>query len=303
MITNRFDDFQRPNTFSRVDPDLILDIFIGLDEKGRKAIELRDKFSYKKVVNSGAIEVNQYKKEEYCTIRFSLTDNDVSGLFYKFCDDLVEQTRGMKEKSEGYQAIVNRYYQWKKMFTIGKSNLLGESEIMGLIGEILFLRDFLSKKVGVSEALSSWSGQELTHKDFSLYDKWYEVKTISSGKTDVKISSLEQLDSDNTGELIVYSLERMSEAYTGITLNNLIFETAEIFPLQSEKEHFLSQVAIQGYMYNNYYDTFVYEISSMNRYLVADDFPRLTRDKVPCEVSKVSYSLDLTLIKKYLVKD
>ena len=76
MIAERFDEFTQPNKFSRVDSDHILELFIGLDDKGRKAIELRDKFTYKKVLSSGAIEVNQYKKEEYNTIRFSLTNTE-----------------------------------------------------------------------------------------------------------------------------------------------------------------------------------------------------------------------------------
>ncbi|MCR5837690.1 MAG: PD-(D/E)XK motif protein [Lachnospiraceae bacterium] len=303
MIAKRFDEFTQPNKFSRVDSEHILELYIGLDEKGRKAIELRDKFSYKKVLSSGAIEVNQYKKAEYNTIRFSLTNNDISGLFYKFCDDLIDQTSMLKEKTDGYQTIVNRYYQWKKLFTSGKNTLLTEPEIMGLIGEILFLKNYLSQKVGLSEALSSWSGQELTHKDFSLQERWYEVKTISAGKADVKISSLEQLDAENDGELVVFSLEKMSEAYDGIRLNDLVLNTANLFTIQSEKELFLSKVAIQGYMYNNHYDSYVYEVNAMNRYLVSDGFPVLTRDKVPNEIIKASYSIDLALIKKYLIKE
>lgn len=303
MIADRFKEFTQPNKFSRVDSDHILDLFIGLDDKGRKAIELRDKFTYKKVLSSGAIEVNQYKKAEYNTIRLSLTNSDISGLFYKFCDDLIEQTRMLTEKAEGYRTIVNRYYQWKKLFTAGKNNLLTEAEIMGLIGEILFLKNYLLNKVGSSEAIASWSGQELTHKDFSLNDRWYEIKTVSSGKSDVKISSLEQLDSDNDGELVVISLEKMSEAYDGIKLNDLVIETADLFKIDAEREAFLSKVAIQGYMFNSYYDSFVYEINSMTRYLVSEGFPVLTRDIVPNEVVKASYSLDLAQIKKYIIKD
>jgi hypothetical protein len=41
------------------------------------------------------------------------------------------------------------------MFSTPKK-LLSESEIMGLIGELLFLRDFLFEKYGKGEALSGW---------------------------------------------------------------------------------------------------------------------------------------------------
>ena len=96
-----------------------------------------------------------------------MIDEEISGLFYKFCEDLIEQTKDLKEESAEYQAIVNRFFQWKKMFVSSKNNFLTEPEIMGLIGEILFLRGNLAERIGLSNALLSWSGQELTHKDFS----------------------------------------------------------------------------------------------------------------------------------------
>ena len=177
-----FEKFSNANFFSRVDNIHILELHVGLDEKGRKAIEFRGKFTPRKVSGTSAIEVNQYTRPDYNTIRFSLCDEEVSGQFYKFCEDLVEQTRDVKERSEGYTAIVNRYFQWKKMFVSSKGNLLTEPEIMGLIGEILYLKGTLAERIGLYNALKSWSGQELTHKDFSFDDtnagireKWYEA--------------------------------------------------------------------------------------------------------------------------------
>ncbi len=224
-VKQLFERFNNANYFSRADNTHILELHVGLDDKGRKAIELRANFTPRKVTGTAAIEVNQYKKPEYNTIRFSLSDEDISGLFYKFCEDLIEQTRDLKDKSEGYTAIVNRFFQWKKLFVASKGDLLTEPEIMGLIGEILFLRDRLIPKLGTYEALKSWSGQELTHKDFSYDSSWAEIKTIKSGGLTVKISSLEQLESDHDGILCVYSLEKMSTAYKGVTLNKLIIET------------------------------------------------------------------------------
>ena len=92
---------------------------------------------------------------------------------------------------------------------------------MGLIGELLFLRDYMIPTYGEDNALLSWSGSELTHKDFSLKDCWYEVKAISTGKGSVRISSLEQLQSSIEGELAVFQLEKMSPVYDGVTINKL----------------------------------------------------------------------------------
>ena len=264
---------------------------------------LRYPFVPKKVTGTSAIEVNQYKKEQYNTIRFSLCDDEISGLFYKFCEDLSEQTKHLKEEAEGYQAIINRFFQWKKMFVSSKKQFLTEPEIMGLIGEILLLRDHLSQRIGLSKALRSWSGQELTHKDFSFDNTWIEAKAISRGAQSVKISSLEQLDGDNEGELAIHSLEKMSTAYDGITLNKLVFETRELFLSNEEQDLFMAQVALQGYEFNNYYDDFVYEISSFKRYRVNSEFPKLTHRDIPAAIRKAAYEISLVEIGEYEIKN
>ena len=302
-IKNIFEKFNNANYFSRIDNTHPLDIHIGLDEKGRKAIELRAVFVPKKVTGTTAIEVNQYKRPDYNTIRFSLCDEEISGLYYKFCDDLIEQTRDMKDKSQGYNAIICRFFQWKKMFVSSKNNFLTEPQIMGLIGEILLIKDHLAKRIGLSEALRSWSGQELTHKDFSFNNTWIEAKAVSRGAPNVKISSLEQLESDVFGELAVHSLEKMSTAYNGFTLNKLILETRNLFLLGEEQDSFMSKVALQGYEYNNYYDEFVYEISDFKRYLVNNDFPKLTTEDVPAAIRKASYEISLSDLNQFEIKD
>ena len=300
-IKKRFEQFGKPEYFSRIDNSHNLDLHIGLDEKGRKAIELRSLFKPVKVTGTSAIDINQYKKPEHNTIRFSLVDDEMSGLFYKFCEDIIEQTRELKTEKEGYKTVTNRFFQWKKMFVLSKNTFLTEPEIMGLIGEILFLKNCLADKIGLSEALKSWSGQELTHKDFSYGNAWFEVKSISRGHSSVRISSLEQLASDNEGELVVYSLEKMSTAYDGITLNKLVLETSNIFSSQEDRDLFLTKVALQGYEYNNYYDDFVFEISNMMRYRVTENFPKLTAENVPTAISKASYDISLTEIATFIV--
>lgn len=301
-IKERFKEFTKPNYYSRADSEHILDLYIGLDSKSRKCIELREKFTPRKIKSSSAIEVSQYSRPEYNTLQFSLVEDTLSGLFYKFCEDLIEQTRSVQEKSEGYLAVVNRFHLWRKMFTPGKKTVLSEMSIMGLIGEILFMQGPLADRIGLSQALKSWSGQELTHKDFSYGDTWSEVKTISKSSTAVKISSLEQLDSDKDGELVVYSLEKMSEKYDGITLNKLIMQTMNLFPDISERDSFLTKVAVQGYEYNDYYDYYVYALDQIRKYSVTQEFPKLTKDIVCSAIIKAEYQISLNEIKDYEIK-
>lgn len=95
-IEKRYGAFSRPNFFSRVDNTHPLELHIGLDDKGRNSIELRSAFVPKKVTGTSAIEVNQYKKDAYNTLRFSLCDEEISGLFFEFCDDLMNNQETLR---------------------------------------------------------------------------------------------------------------------------------------------------------------------------------------------------------------
>lgn len=295
-MKERFESFTEPEKYIRTDPEHILELYIGLDEKGRKSVELRSQFSPRRIKGTSAIEVNQYDNKKYKTLRFSLTDEEISSLFYIFCDDITEQTRQLANAGAGYNSVILRFNQWKKLFVSSKKDFLSEPQIMGLIGELLFLKEQLISRLGCYDALRSWSGQELTHKDFSYNETWTEVKAIKRSSQTVKISSLEQLDSEYDGELVVYALEKMSSEYSGITLNRLVIEVMNMFSDSEDRDVFISKVALQGYEYNNYYDDFVYEKIYSRNFRVNSDFPKMTPATVPEAVVKSAYDIDLNRI-------
>lgn len=295
----RFKQFTHPDYISLISPDARIPLYIGTDSEMRYLIEYHGRFSPKKIASTSAIEVNQYRNAKYNTLRFTLMNEEVKDLFYKFCDDLVEQTSGLADEGQGYLVISNRFQQWKQMFVSSRKKKLTESEIMGLIAEILFMRGWMAEKYGLSESLKAWSGQELTHKDFSLGDTWYEVKAISRGKPTVRISSLEQLDSDVTGQLVVYQLEKMSEEFNGVTLNKLVKETTQMFSTAYDAEAFRQKVALQGYEPNSYYDSFVFSIGDLKRFRVDESFPRLVRSDVSASIANCIYDLFLRDLDKY----
>lgn len=302
-VKERFQKIEGSNIFTRISPLHIIDLYVGLNEHGRYAIKYRGNFIPEPGIKSVAgIEVKQYQNEDFNTLQFSLIYNDNKELFFTFCEDIIETTRFISDKRKAYKTILDRFYSWKKMFAVQKK-LLSESEIMGLIGELLFLRDFLFEKYGKGEALKSWSGQELTHKDFSYNDKWFEVKAIHSGKESVKISSLEQLQSTNEGELVVFSLEKMSASYDGIKINDLALNILNSLELDAQKDMFLGSILSQGFTFNESYDEFVFALISMTRYLVNSSFPSLTKDDVNEAIIKVQYDLSLAIINNYIIEN
>lgn len=301
IIKNRFTEIEGINIFTRVNPSHTIDLYIGHDDQGRYAIKYRGDYNPEKRVKSVAgIAVNQFRNETFNTLQFSLISNTNKELFFAFCEDIIYTTRTIADNAKAFKVILDRFFSWKKMFSVQKS-LLNESEVMGLIGELLFLRDFLFNKYGKSEAVKSWSGQELTHKDFSYNNIWYEVKAIHSGKDSVKISSLEQLECINDGELVVFSLEKMSSTYSGITVNGLAVSLLNLLELDSDKDLFLSCIMKQGFIFNDNYDDQVFELVSMTRYQVNSNFPKLTRKDINKAILKVQYDLSLAVLNSYII--
>jgi len=298
-IKDKFSKFTTPNYYSRVDSQHILELHIGLDEKGRKAIKLRSVFTPRTIKGTSAIEVKQFKNDKYMTIIFSLCDEEISGLFNKFCDDLIESTRSLKDPASGYHAIINRFFLWKKMFVESKKKLLTEPEIMGLIGELCFLKDNLFEIYGQSKALSGWSGPELTHKDFSYNNIWYEVKAVQKKSLSIHISSIEQLDSEIDGVLAIVPMEKMSPAFNGCCLNRLAKDIMQSFNNEFDRELFMSKLAFHGFVFHDYYDEFVYAIDSCKLFSVSMEFPRLKKEDLNKAIIKANYDISIKDIMQF----
>lgn len=277
------------------------DTFIGKDDEGRYCFEYRGMFTPVKVVGSKPLVVNQYKIDEKALIlRFSLEYNELIGCFSAFCEDLVLSIQDTSDGNITYKTLVSRYQAWRKLFKPNHT-ILSEYEIQGLIGELLFMKNYAIPHWGVDEALESWTGPEKTHKDFSKGDKWFEIKTITSGKETVRISSIEQLDSDSDGVLCIYSLEKMSPSFDGIKLNYLVNELCAKFSL-NQKDILLNKLELFGFDFEPANDNYVYALTDFSSYSVRSGFPRLERSNVPLPISKVLYDIIISELAPFKIK-
>jgi hypothetical protein len=296
-IKNIFNRIQSNSQYIKVSEVHPLELYLGKNERGFLTLRYNGSFDPKRILGSTLLEVKQVKTDLYKSLLFCYTGKDNLSLFYNFCEDIINQTKDYHGE-DGYVEIINRYNQWKKLF-YSNTKVLSENEVVGLIGELLFLRDYAFPIEGIKTGLTGWSGPEPTHKDFSFSNEWFEIKTIQSYKNSIQISSIEQLDSDIDGHLVVFSLEKMSPRFDGISLNSLVLGIDALLTYEVEKDIFYEKLKRVGYSYNEIYDEYVYNYVGIARYRVNDDFPRLKADLLPLGVGKVSYELFLTLIEKY----
>ena len=274
-------------------------LYIGRDDDARYSFDFRGKFKPVKISSSDVIAVEQYKERELLTLRFSLENNDLLEYFCTFCQDLLESVRVTNDDESAYHTLRSRYYSWRQLFRPDNARMT-ESEMMGLIGELLFLRDYMIQEKGIDVALDSWMGPEKTHKDFSDQKNWFEVKTISFGKESVRISSIEQLDSDVDGTLVVYELEKMSPSYEGIKLNQLVNNIMALLTNTSQREIFMAKLQLFNFDFSNEHDALVFVLRNRSMYKVdTENFPRLHRIMLPTAISRVQYELLLSEIEPY----
>lgn len=296
-IKSKIESIEQYSQYLRVSVGHPLELYLGKNENGNPTLRFNGEFHPVKIVGNSILEIKQVKTANYMSILFSYTAKENLSLFYNFCEDIINQTSNYYG-NDGYLEIVNRYNQWKKMF-YGNSKILSEHEVLGLIGELLFLKDYCFPIYGVSVGLNGWSGPEPTHKDFSYKDEWYEIKSINSFKNTVSISSIEQLDSITEGKLVVYSFEKMSPSFNGISLNALVGMVSNMIQYETDKDIFFEKLKQVGYSYNEVYDNYMYNMINIDKYIVNTEFPKIKADDLPNGIGKVQYEIFLSLIEKF----
>lgn len=299
-IKYKFSKERTPSTYKRIDEEDNNDIFLGYDHIGNSAILIIVDGKAISIESSKCINVSIYDRgNNKIAILFSLMESDKEQIFYKFCEDMIECLISRRGK-KSINTIIKRWNEWRTMFTRSSTSLLNENQVMGLLGELIFLNHYMINKYGSEKSINSWGGPSKAHKDFEIDDIWYEVKAIRTNALTVKISSIQQLDSDIKGNLEVVFLEKTNgEVSDKITLNKYIECIIDKLS-PNDVRKFILKLNKVGYSYDSGYDNYNYRYIKRNTYTVEGEFPRLLSEKLLTGIVKVSYDISLTDIKKFL---
>ncbi len=239
-------------------------------------------------------------KNNYWTC-FDLKVDHLLPVFSIFCEDLAMCVISEKNENVALSNLKSRFNTWLALFK--KTRLsLSIDKAKGLFGELYFLNSYLIDKYGVFDAIKAWSGPENYNKDFSIDSTWYELKTISSNSPIVKISSIQQLDSDKTGYLVIIKTEEMSESYKSdnSNINKLCQSIISKISDPDLKDVFLKKVSDAGYDFSDDLGNKNYSVKAEELYKVSDDFPVMKLADINSDaINNVSYELILKFIEKY----
>ena len=300
MLNSTFEVFSSPETYHRVDGVHPLDLYVGIDDQRRWALLLVCDFEPPKLDSSRMISAQKRRRSDgRWTLSLALVDDNYKEIFLLFCGDIIDSSRTITDRKKAVRFIGKRYQEWREMLANSRDDLLTASEIKGLLGEMFFLQSYLAPLYGIDKAVLSWTGPRQLPQDFIVDDTWYEVKTVSSSRSEVKISSVEQLDSATVGKLVVVYADKTSPTNDkAITLNKLYLQLMEAITDDSVKSDFSMLLLRFGYFPRQEYDSanYTFEIKQIHQYKVTALFPCLRRGNIPDSVVEASYTLSLPTI-------
>lgn len=291
--------------FRRIDASHILDLYIGKCNTGEITLLLIADKEPSYAQPSRILQVTRGLREDgRWALSFILQDTNYEEIFRCFCADIIESSRSLKNKDDGLDFITARYLKWQEMLKKASNGILTPIEIKGLIGELYFLKNTLINKLGETKAIMSWIGPEKGDQDFICDDIWYEIKAVSSGAEHLTISSIEQLDTEKNGELIVVYLDKTTKTdLSKITLNSIVNEIENLINSDVTKLMFKKVLFNYGYIRNDEYENYPFKFMKISRYCVNKKFPVIRRQNIPNAIINAQYLISIPEIINNIITE
>jgi hypothetical protein len=290
--------------FLQIDTQHPLEWHIGYQSISQRTLLLISDTEIGTIESSKSMAVSRRRRESdnRWTLSFELLRNEQQGVFAILCCDIIENSRPAANKSDALKLVINRYKQWSKLLESQRNALMDESNRKGLLGELLFLEERVISSESVLVAIQGWSGADKADQDFMYSDGWFEVKSIGASATSVTISSLEQLDCEDIGELIIQRIDKVSPERAGaISLNDVVYRIGNLLNDNPDAQNlFRSKLSEYGYIDLQEYSEQKYSYSGTDRYCVDESFPKLTTGGMPTQVISAHYELDLPALIAWL---
>lgn len=232
-------------------------------------------------------------------LSFILIDLANEDIFYLICSDLLEKTKNIENEQKAIEVLLYRLDSWRK-FLKSKRKILDKRGVIGLIGELCFLKNELFPKFGIRECLSFWQAPLREKQDFIVHNIAIEVKTRGT-QNKITISSFEQLNSELENlYLYVLTITESSEILDN-SINVLEFIddlkkqiAGEDIELLLEFERLLLEY---GYTHLSSLENFTIFIGEHTIYKVTDDFPKI--NILPFGVEQLVYKINLDTCEKF----
>jgi hypothetical protein len=248
--------------------------------------------------------------EENCRLVLTLLDTEQFDVFRTLCADLMKATAHLRKEQSlaGLTITLTRLRRWQGLLEKAQRNILSQSRIIGLIGELFVLRDFLFPALSVHDAVQSWRGPYGDEQDFLLAGRIIEVKTqLSTADRNLNVSSEDQLDTGSGPIMICHQTLDVPASDQGeaFSLNGLIASMAETIASTdiAAADLFRSGLLEAGYRKREEYDRPFWLLNARTYLEVRDGFPRIVPSMLEPGIGNVRYRVAVQACAEFKIDE
>jgi len=288
-----------------------LDFFRGRNHAGQYIFSLTADDSCRELLKPprlNGIDVSLERRPgDGARLVLTLEDREDFDIFRSLCGHLMDATADHPRGANGpgLRFVLRRLADWHNMLRRRRDALLTTEEIIGLVGELLFLRDQVLPRTVAAGSVAAWRGAHRDEQDFAIGAWQIEVKTqLSTSDHRLLISSEAQLDTAGSRLLLCHQTIARAPAGGGaVSLNALIDELTHEFAAAGPLilEQFEAALEACRYIRREEYDEPQWLLTDRRLFEVRDDFPRLTAGMLPPGVHAVSYSILLSACQRFAI--
>jgi hypothetical protein len=231
------------------------------------------------------------------TVRLCLLHAESRGaeLFRLLAHDIGGAVSRTDHRLNVARAVLDRLRVWQGFFRRDTEGLTLEEQ-EGLFGELLFLETLIDAGLGSDSAISAWQGPAGAPRDFCLAACQIEIKAGTS-PDGFFVSSVDQLDSDSPGPLLVAFIE-LEETPGGTSLPEIVSRIGDGLRNTSQRaaDAFEDRLLQSGYLaaQGGSYSLRRWRLVRRFFFRVAGDFPRIRRTELRSGVVDVRYRVALS---------
>lgn len=287
------------NGFLKLRLEHQLDLQIGYSQSAYKSFVVMDSGIIKNIPSSFAVKVTNVQLMNMSWIlEFQLVHPSFEEEFLRLCWDMIEYS---SKEEDALDLLIRRYMTWQKLLQYENKSVMSFQRQKGLLGELIYLSTIIDD-IGVETAVDSWTGPDGSAQDYQFVSGWAEIKSISLASETVHISSLQQLQQEMEGKLIVYILESTTAGEDRISLVDVV---NEIKTKLINNARYLDRFDLKLYKYGyrkNHEKEYLenqFRFIEKREYVVNDVFPKLVAGNIFSEIVSCKYELSLAAIEKY----
>lgn len=277
-----------------------LSFHIGYYNNEQKSFVILNTGKVDGLISSKAITAECIEIENESVFRFILNYASLDEIFVKLCWDLMESS---KNSQNPVIQVRDQYCKWMRLLQKASDVILSSSQQKGLMGELFYFKESLEQREA-TEVINAWVGPEASDQDYNFVDCWVEVKAVSIAATDVQISSVQQLARNDTGYLVVYFIDKTTDAGArSISVPNLVQQIKEIIPSDYLQDIFECKLAQYGYLMRDEekYLSTNFRCTECRTYRIIENFPKLVHENIPVAIVNAKYRLDLLMLEEWKI--